>query len=537
MTLGELEVYLPSIKCEVKTAIGDEITLELNSDRPDMLSVEGVVRALSSFTEMKTGPQKITAKKGPVNVKVLASTEKVRPFIACSVLRGINLSDEIVRQMMQLQEKLHETYCRNRRKASIGIYDLDKVSPNIVYEAAPPDKISFIPLEGNRKMSGTEILERTDKGLKYAPIIKQLRLYPLLRDENGVILSMPPILNSEDTRVTSLTKNLFIDVTGLDESLVNSVNNILIHNLALRGGNPEIVSIEYSTGRKIVTPILEPTEMILNVDYTNQTLGLSLGPGNITKLLRRAGHEAKPIDGHEIRVLIPSYRCDILHQIDLVEDVAISYGFNNLVPELPTMATVGKELTISTLTRTAREIMIGFSFQEVLNYILSSKEILCTKMKREADNLIEISNPMSMEYHMLRDSLTPGLLNYLSFNRHVQYPQKIFECGDVIGYARKSSPRTLRKLAAVICNYKASFEDVQSIAYATLKTLNLKQWNIEGSHHPSFIDGRSALIKTKDAAIAILGEIHPEVLKNFKLENPVVALEINMTELLTQSEE
>jgi phenylalanyl-tRNA synthetase beta chain len=537
MTLDELEVYLPSIKCEVKAAIGDEITLELNSDRPDMLSVEGVVRALRSYMEMKTGPQKIMAKKGPVNVKALASTEKVRPFIACSVLRGIKLSDEIVRQMMQLQEKLHETYCRNRRKASIGIYDLDKVSPNIIYEAASPDKISFVPLEANEKMSGTEILERTDKGIKYAPIIKQLRVYPLLRDENGIVLSMPPILNSEDTRVTSFTEDLFIDVTGLDERLVNSVNNILIYNLTLRGGNPEIVSIKYSTGRKIATPFLKPTEMIMNIDYANQTLGLSLGAGNMTRLLRRAGHNAKPINGHEIRVLIPPYRCDILHQIDLVEDVAMSYGFNNLTPELPSTATVGKELAISTLTRTAREIMIGFAFQEVLNYILSNKNILCTKMRREADNLIEISNPMSMEYHMLRDSLIPGLLNYLSFNRHVQYPQKIFECGDVIGYARKSSPRTLRKLAAVICNYKASFEDVQSIAYTTFKTLNLKQWSIEGSHHPSFIDGRSAQIRTENTEIAILGEIHPEVLKNFKLENPVVTLEINMTELLTQSEE
>jgi len=537
MTLSELEIYLPSIKCEVKTVIGDEITLELNSDRPDMLSVEGVVRALRSFMEIEIGPQKIMAKKGPVNVKVLSSTEKVRPFIACSVLRGIKLSDEIVRQMMQLQEKLHVTYCRNRRKASIGIYDLDKVSPNIIYEAASPDRISFVPLEENEKMSGTEILERTDKGRKYAPIIKQLRVYPLLRDENGIVLSMPPILNSQDTRVTSLTENLFIDVTGLDERLVDSVNNILIYNLTLRGGNPEIVSIEYPSGRKISTPFLKPTEMILNIDYVIKTLGLSLGAGNITRLLQRAGHDAKPLAGREMRVLIPPYRCDILHQIDLVEDVAISYGFNNLTPELPATGTVGRELAISKLTRTAREIMIGFGFQEVLNYILSNKEILCTRMKRKGEDLIEISNPMSMEYHMLRDSLIPGLLNYLSFNRHVQYPQKIFECGDVMVYARKSSPKTLRKLAAVICNYKASFEDAQSIVYTTFKTLNLKQWSIESSRYHSFIGGRSARIKLDGTETAILGEIHPDVLKNFKLENPVVALEINITELLTESEE
>jgi phenylalanyl-tRNA synthetase beta chain len=501
-----------------------------------MLSVEGIVRSLKSFMEMKTGLQKIMAKKGPVNVKVLSSTEKIRPFIACSVLRGIKLSDEIVRQMMQLQEKLHETYCRNRRKASIGIYDLDKVSPNIIYEAASPDSISFIPLEANEKMSGKEILEKTDKGRRYAQIIKQLPVYPLLRDENGIILSMPPILNSEDTRVTSFTENLFIDVTGLDERLVNSVNHILIYNLALRGGNPEIVSIEYPSGRKIATPFLKPTEMILNINYANQTLGLSLSAEKITRLLRRAGHDAKPLAGREMRVLIPPYRCDILHQIDLVEDVAISYGFNNLNPELPVTGTVGRELAISTLTRTAREIMIGFAFQEVLTYILSNKEILCTRMKRKGDDLIEVSNPMSMEYHMLRDSLIPGLLNYLSFNRHIQYPQRIFECGDVIVYSRKSFPRTLRKLAAVICNHKASFEDVQSIVYTTLKTLNLKQWSIEGFHYESFIDGRSARIEMEGAEIAILGEIHPEILKNFELENPVVALEINMTELLNRSE-
>jgi phenylalanyl-tRNA synthetase beta chain len=533
--LEDLESALSSVKCELKAKEDDEVTVELNSDRPDMLSVEGVARTLQGFLGVKTGFPQLESRKGPVKVTVLPSSAKLRPFISCSVLRGIKLSDEIVKQMMQLQEKLHETYCRNRRKASIGMYDLDKVSANIVYEAVPPDEISFVPLEETEKMNGREILEKTEKGRKYAHIISSFQAFPLLRDEKGVVLSMPPILNSEYTKVTPQTQNLFMDVTGLDEKLVNSVNNILIYNLGFRGGNPETVQIKYPSGRKVATPILKPSEGNLDLNYVNAVLGLSLRKNNVIDLLERARFHAEPKTGKNIRVLIPSYRCDILHQIDLVEDVAISYGYSKMEPELPATSTVGNELPISTLTRVSRDLMIGFTFQEVLNYILSNRDILCLKMYDEREHLIEIANPMSTEYSVARDFLLPGLLSYLNFNRHIQYPQKIFECGDVIVYDSDAETyaKTLRKLAGTICNYRVSYEDVQSIVYNILRTLNVNHWNIEDLKHPSFIQGRAAVIRIGGVEVAILGEIYPAVLKNFELENPVAAFEMNLSEILS----
>ncbi len=533
MPMQELEAALFLTKCEVESIEDEEITIEVNSDRPDMLSTEGIARSLKGFLGLELGAPKYELHEGEVRVTVLPSVSGVRPYIVCGVVRDVNLTDEIVRQMMQLQEKLHLTHCRNRRRGSIGVYDLDKIRADLVYEARRPEDIEFIPLEETTRMTAQEILEKTEKGREYAHIVRVHESYPLLRDSEGTVLSMPPIINSEDTRVTPKTRNLIVDVTGTKKKLIDSVVNILTTNLADRGGTLESVTIEYDEWSD-TTPNLTTENIELKTDFACNMLGLQLSPREIATCLEKTRYNVKEKDKETLEVHVPAYRCDILHEVDLVEDVAIGYGYDKFLPEIPATTNVGKELKKTSLTRKVRDLMIGFGFQEVLTFMMTSKENLFLKMNRPQENVVEVLNPISSEYVVLRDSLIPDLLDLLSQNLHVQYPQRIFECGHVVEvHSEKELPKSRMKLAAAICDNKASYEEVQSIAYSLLRELRVADWQATTYDHSSYFEGRAGKIVSKGEEIAVIGEIHPRTLRSFGLDKPVAVFEIELESIIS----
>ncbi|MDH5443605.1 MAG: phenylalanine--tRNA ligase subunit beta, partial [Hadesarchaea archaeon] len=202
-------------------AAGDELKLEITHNRPDLLSPEGVARALKGFLGVETGLPLYKLSASEVTVEVDQSVDAIRPFIAAGVVTNVKLTDEIVASLMQVQEKLHASLCRNRRRGSIGVYDLDTIQPPVHYTTTLPDGIRFVPLEFARELTPAHILREHPKGIEYGSIMQEWPRYPLLIDAQGVVLSMPPIINSESTRVTSTTKRLFIDVTGEDERVAN----------------------------------------------------------------------------------------------------------------------------------------------------------------------------------------------------------------------------------------------------------------------------------------------------------------------------
>ncbi len=509
---------------------GGEITLEVNADRPDMLSVEGISRALKGFLGLERGYPSFNRRKGRIVVKVDRSVKDVRPYIACAVICNLELSDESLRQMLQLQEKLHETMCRRRRKGSIGIYDLDKVEPPMSYRAFSPEKIRFTPLEETRSMTAPEILRETAKGREYGATLEGFAHYPLLRDAKGVVLSMPPIINSEETKLTAQSRNLFIDVTGLSEDLVNDVVNILAANCAERGAIVEGVKVAYPD-RSVYTGSLRPRRMRLDVNRVNSVLGLMLDVKAVGVLAERMRYGVE-VKGRSLQLMTPPYRCDLLHPIDLVEDIIIGYGYDRLRQEMPSTLTFGRTLEKTKLTGVVRDIMAGYGFQEVLSYILTSRENQIAMMGLdEADlDLVEIANPMTSEYTVARRWLLPCLLNFLSFNTHVDYPQKVFECGDVIASDEAEETRTRGeiRLAGAISDYKVSYETIQSMVYGILRNLEVEEWSIRSKNHRSFIKGRTAAITIGETEIAVLGEVHPQILTNFKIPNPVATFEIDL---------
>ena len=233
VSIEELVEVITQLKGEVKGIEGDELTVELEPDRPDILSVEGLARALKGYLEIEPGLHESSLKPlrdSGLTVKVINA--KVRPYIACAVVKGLKLDDRAVRSLMRMQEVLHLTLGRNRRKVAIGFHDLKAIHPPIIYtEAKPTD--TMIPLDMPIEMSLKEVIEKHPKGIEFKHLVKGG--YPVYVDKQG-IFSFPPIINSERTRVTEESENLFIELTGIDAKAVKQTLNIIAFNLIDRGG-------------------------------------------------------------------------------------------------------------------------------------------------------------------------------------------------------------------------------------------------------------------------------------------------------------
>ncbi|MGP3667868.1 MAG: phenylalanine--tRNA ligase subunit beta [Candidatus Bathyarchaeota archaeon] len=539
LKLEALEKVLPLIKCEVKSVTGESITVEVNSDRPDMFSVEGIARVFKGFLSIEKGCPRYKVKKSSVTINVDEKVKNVRPFVVGAVIRDVKLDDDGFQQLIQLQEKLHETIGRGRRRVAIGVHNFDKIKPPITYTAIPPEKIVFTPLDGDKPLTGSEILEKTFQGRKYGYIIEKYSCYPILLDAKNMVLSMPPIINAEDTKVKPETKKLFLDITGWSFNAVNQALNILTTSLAERGGKIEGVKVVYPRGYKprvFWAGELNPTRINVSLDYINAVSGLNLSLKDAVKLAEKSRFDVK-VEKTKLNLTIPPYRFDILHPVDVVEDLIIAYGYDKVKPEEPKTFTVGKLMPKTLFMDKVRDLMVGFGFQEIANYVLTSKEnqIYRMNLKDEDVKLIELLNPKTLEFSVVRGWLIPGLLIFLSHNTHVDYPQKIFECMDVVVFDEEAETKTRNELrvAAAICNYKVSYEDIQSILYMLLKNLNINDWIVEETTHPSFIPGRVAKIKFNGEDLAVLGEIHPKVLENINLPNPVAAFELNLMKPLS----
>ena len=534
MASPQLAQILNMTKCSHQDSTGDEMTLEVTSDRPDLLSTEGIARELRGLLGIETGLVEFKARRSRVVLRIDRSVTDIRPYMSSAVIEDVDLSGDSVRQIMQMQEKLHASYGRNRRDVSIGVHDLDTISHDLIYAGVEPEKINFIPLDETRQMNGTEILELTPKGREYADIIKNFDRYPLLCDSTGNVLSLPPIINGIRTKVTDHTKNVLLDVTGTNKDLVDYIVTLMATTLAERGATIKTVRVITPEGEQ-TTPNLSPTVWKLAVDEVKEVLGIDLTTREIAAKLRRMRYGVKNEGRGILRVVAPPYRKDLLHEVDLIEDVAIACGYNNLEPVIPLTATTGKERQLTAFSRTIRDLMIGFGFQEVMTFVMTSPQILFEKTGVQAEDVVEVENPVSMEYSVLRNRLLPGILNLLSYNKHVSYPQRVFECGDVVLVDSKAATRSvnMRKLSAAICDHTISYEDIQAVLYSLLQNLGIETWSINRLEYPLFIRGRAATVAIHDSELGVLGEINPIVLERFGLENPVAALEIDLQRLMS----
>jgi phenylalanyl-tRNA synthetase beta chain len=456
--------------------------------------------------------------------------ESIRPYIAFALIENVNFSGDKLKQIMDFQENLHWVIGRDRKKVAIGIHNLDVINGDYKYITSSPEENSFVPLEHETKLSLQEILEEHEKGSKYAKLISDFDKYPIILDKDDNVLSMPPIINGELTKLREDTKNILVDVTGLEEKAVNQTLNIICSSFGEVGGRIKSLEIVYED-KTIVTPDLSPKTRSLRVDVCNDLIGgVNLNVNDIVHLLEKARMNAKAVTENEVEVKIPSYRIDILHEVDLVENVAIQYCINNIEAELPDVSTIANENNWFKSEKIIREIMVGLGFQEVMSLMLTSEESHYVKTKQIEDNHVQVAKPITIDRTMIRKSLINSLLEFLEDNKHEDLPQKIFEIGDTlyINQKQETKVKTIKKLAGAICHSTANFTEIKSTVASILANLDYKM-EISSSDNPTFIQGRVSNFKGKSQNGNIkgfFGEVSPEVITNFELEYPVIAFEI-----------
>ncbi len=504
---------------------GDELEIEFFPDRPDLYSVEGVARAMRSFLGFETGLKQYPLIKSDIVMNVEDSVSGIRPFVGAALIKGVEMTDPLIQSVMGIQEKLHLTLGRKRVKVAIGVHDYDQVVPPFTYKAIDPEGITFVPLFMDEEMDLAEILRKHEKGMDYAFTLEGFDRYPIIIDSNWDVLSFPPIINGELTAVTETTTNLFLDVTGNDRKTVYYALNILATMLAERGGQIFTVEVKYPDHTEIL-PDLNTRDMKLDVSMTNRFLGTDFSGDDISLALSKMGFDSFPSEGsgeNGLIVNIPAYRTDILHPVDLIEDVAVGYGYDNFSPLLPRSMTFGETRPLEGICEDIKYFFVGNGYLEAMTLALSNDDDQFKKMGMPVGERVIIRNPISKDHTNIRVWLLPTLLNILKSNLHRDLPQRIFEVGDVV-----LNGKNIRKVGGLAIHRKASFTEIKGLVKSLLSSFGLADYDIVPVEHPSFVPGRTGQVIIGNDPVGIFGELHPRTITRFSLSNPIIAFEFNV---------
>ena len=533
LSVEEMAKWLPWLGTDTEEVNTDSVKIEYNPNRVDFCSYGGVARAFKGLMGWETGLPTFEVKKGNITLTVDKSVAQVRPYVVSAVVHDLTIDHEGIRDLMELQEALHWMIGRDRKKASIGVHNLDAVKPPFSYVTCAPDGVRFVPLDKTEPMTPREVLEKHEKGIAYKDEVDFASRYPLIVDRKGQVLSFPPIINGELTRIVEDTRNLFIDITGTEMNAIQRSLNVLVTALADMGGTIESVQVKYPD-HTLVTPDLTPQKMKLHVDFSNERLGLNFTEEQTIEALQKSRLDAKKAAKGVLDVTIPAYRTDILHEIDLVEEVAVGYGVYRLEPTIPATVAIGKPHRVSVVASDVRQILVGLGFVEAMNFVLTNEVDDYQKMRRKPERLVTLANPVSTDYSIIRNDLLPSLMKNLAVSKHHVFPQRMFEVSDVITFDDESETYTERRMhvAAVSSHPTANFTEIKSVLESLLMNMGFSSWTVKEAKHPSFLDGRAATIALGDVVLGVIGEIHPEVLNNFKLENPTGAFEIDLQKII-----
>jgi len=525
LPLEKLKERISMLGTDLEEITDKEITVEVFPNRPDMLSEQGFARAFSSFIGAKTGLREYKTKKAGMQLIIDGSVKDVRPRTSCSIVKNLKFNDERIREVIQIQEKLHTTYGRNRRKCAIGIYPMEKIKFPVTFKALKPEEIKFRPLEYPKELTGGQILQKHSAGRAYAHLLEGESKYPIFIDSNKKILSMPPIINSHDVgKITEDTKDIFIEASGFDQETLDKVLNILVCMFADMGGDVYSLTLKYKDG-VVETPNLSASEWNLKPGYANKMLGLKLSDAQIIKLLEGMGFGAYK-KGNVLKVKVPAYRADIMHPIDFVEDIAIAYGIENFKPEIPEVATLGEQDKASLFADYLASGLVGLNLVEVNSLHLTNKQWNFSNMNLKPGKIVELESSLTREYDSLRTWLLPNLMKIFQENTKEKYPQRVFEIGRVFTLDTKGVKEEI-KLSVAIAGIQTTFTEIKSVLEA-ISMLTDKEFKVEGRDHDSFIPGRSGAVVYRGKEIGFIGELHPQVILNWGLDVPVVGLEIGL---------
>jgi len=544
LTIEQLEESLMLVKGELKGQNPDtgELRIELqDSNRPDLWCCEGIARqirvkrqgSLAKYDFLRTPP------KPAKRLDVTPGLEGIRPYIAACAATGYRVTQEGLAQLIQTQEKLAEMFGRKRRTVSIGLYRLTAIEFPIIYDLVKPDEATFTPLGMDTVMTLGEMLLVHPKGLEYGGVLAGLNRLPFLRDAKNQALSFPPIINSREVGEVLVGDDaLFVEVTGTDLSMVVLTLNIFAANLADRGAKIEPIEVRYpyktALGKAVITPQDLGKSRKLPVSTIEQALGQDLDAHDVGNSLTAYGY-AVTTSGKSLRVMPPFYRQDLMHAMDIVEDVAISRGYSDFSPVMPSQFTVGGLSRIEEFSDRIRTLMVGMGFQEIISNILGSPQDLCDAMRLEGTEwgkLVEVDNVMSQNFSALRQWMLPSLLRVETASNRAFYPHRLFEAGEVArpDPTQSVGSRTVTLLGGMIAHADAHFSEAHSCLDTLFYYVN-QTYGLEPIQHPSFLAGRVGGIVSGGRQVGVIGELHPEVLERWQIAVPAVAFEIDLTEL------
>jgi len=520
---------LPFLGLDIESEDKDLVRIEYSPNRPDYSTDFGIALGLQGLLGIKTGNVKFNVKKSnKYSISVKPTVSKIRPFVTGVVAKNGKIDDKTIKQLMTMQEDLHFGIGRKRKKSSIGIHDLDKISFPLVYTTTNRNH-KFVPLNSEKELTISEILTSTDVGKDYGSLLGQSSQVPLILDNDQNTVSFPPIINAAVTTVTTKTKNLFVEVTGINKEDAEDMLAVVATILQSSGFTLESIKI---SGAKNSSPKFVSRKLIVNSSLINQTLGLDLKISKIISCLKKSRLYATS-KGTNIICTIPAYRFDIFGPMDLVEEVALGYGIQNLEPTVSPSQTIGIINPVSLQLKSLDKTMIGLGYLEALNSSLTSKRVLYDMTNRDSTKIISVLDSKSQEHTILRDSILPGLLENLSKNIHESYPQKMFETGTI--FVTNNPIDEKINFSGISAHKDANFTEIKSIVQSALNIGFGVQIETKTSSNPTFEQGHCASIILNNIPIGIIGKIDSKIIENYKIRVPVVGFEISLSDSVLKS--
>ncbi len=522
---------LPEMGVEVEEVTAQELKINVTPNRPDLLDFVGLKRAIENFggiSKPKDSFYKIDG-KAALTINVKNEVKKARPYIAGMVVKNVNLSGNMLKYLINFTEKFADTYGRKRKKLAIGIHNLNAIEGDLVYTAVKEGEI--VPLNSQKSTSFSKIMKAHDKGVTYQDTVPNYGsgsvLYPCLSDSKKVI-ALIPITNCDQTKVISLTKNLFVDITGTSLVAVKSAAALIACSFLYAGADVYPVTVS-KPGEKFETPALGYKEMKVSMRKAERTLGVETGRHNVISFANKMGYTAAKY-GDSVLFYIPPYRVDIFNDQDIIEDIAIAYGYDKIMPLAISGIVSGLENSDVEYENKIARLMVGLGYTEAINSMLTSEKVNFDNLlhKYTNDDHVSIADSKTSMISMLRTSLLPGLLQNLGISGMATMPQRLFEIGRCFSL-KGDTPKEDKRASFVSVHAKANFAEAKSAVSAMLSSMGM-EYTISQHKDPSFIEGRCAKAVSKGKEVCVFGEIHPNVLKNFGIEEPVVAAEMIVKE-------
>ncbi len=523
--VSDMAFRLPLMGTDIDTCDENTLDIEIFPDRPDLLSPETLFHGMMPFLHDYPPSPRLAVKPGTISMRVSPELADIRPVILGAVVRGVNIDDDVIKRLMEHQEKLHFALGRGRKRASIGVHDLAKIAPPFRVEAVSRDH-SFIPLAMDEEMSIDEILESHPKGVDYAHLLHGMEKVPIIFDANDSVLSFPPIINGDHTTVTTETRDIFIDVTGLDIRACESALMLVCLQLSILGGEIESVRVDACDGTEWSIDG-SPKVHSVQRDLVEGILGNSFSDDEIENAIRRMGGIYNGDTAGVLSISMPRWRFDILHPIDLVEEVAIGHGYDDLAYDIPKAPLTAIPRKDGHLRRRIREALQGLGLIQIQSLTLSNDTDQFTSVRWKPNGSItRMTNPITTEHTILRQNILPGLLRLLSANRHHDLPQGVYELGTVV-----IDHKNRDRFAFLVAERSGGFAKLRGRIQGLMRDLGCSGWRLEPIENGPWLTGRSASIIVNDIVVGECGEIDPNVSEIFDLNVPMSGAQFDMLAL------